>query len=166
MNLESCWEVAKAFRSEPWYFPSLFPHSQSAHRHTKWRPSPPLTARMENLSLASMGDPVLDLRGHPWNQQSLISLLPQAHIPETKSSWLSLLFDMPHSPCSTTLCMQAGHWGIPRSSRQPNQLPHHTHRMGSRSEFPSLKSSLLHAELMQGCKILESHWNTQGICFP
>lgn len=66
MNLESCWEDAKALCSEPWYFPSLFPHSQSAHRHTKWRPSPPLTARMENLSLASMGDPSLvygDTRG-------------------------------------------------------------------------------------------------------
>lgn len=57
------------------------------------------------------------------------------------------------------------HWGIPRSSHQPNQLPHHTRRMQSTSPFPSLKRTLLHAELMQECKILGSHWNIQGICF-
>lgn len=92
--------------------------------------------------------------------------LPRAHIPETKLSWPTLLFDMPHSPCCTARRMQAGRWGIPRSSHQPNQLPHHTQSMGSRSRLPSLKSASLHAEFTQGCKILGSHWNIQGICFP
>lgn len=88
------------------------------------------------------------------------------HTPETKSSWPSLLFGMPHLPCCTTLCVQAGHWGIPRALHQPSHFPHHTHRMGSRSQFPSLKSTLLHAKFMQGYKVLGSFWNTQGICFP
>lgn len=42
-------------------------HTRRVLVDTTWRHSPPLTAAMENPSLASMGDPAPDSWGHPWN---------------------------------------------------------------------------------------------------
>lgn len=131
----------------------------------KWRQSPPLTARMENLSLTPMGDTALDLQGTLMELTKPYFPPPQVDTPGTKPSLSGLLLGVPHSPCSTTLWMQYGLWGTSRSLHQPGCLPHHSHRMGSRSQLPSLKSTLRHTEFVKGCKVLGSLWNTQGICF-
>lgn len=122
--------------------------TQNGHTALLWQ---------DRISVFSINVIQLLIYGGTWGTSKVLFPPSQAH---------KIILARPPQTLLYHPCMPAGHWGMPRPWHQPKQLPHHTPSMGSRSQLPSWKSPLLHAELMRQCRTLRSHWCSQENCFP